>query len=218
MVSVAHAEDSSSANANTGISILHIERASAGVLTVQPVEGPSFLVREVYVAEPLRTSLAPGVHLDGEQAAALISSARSFLAERQAMALLARAEQCRFLLDRKLERKGYAPKERSLALDYLESMKYLDDSRFCEAWLRNRGIHRHEGAIRLVCELRSRGIERHIAESAVAAFGLTVSELEQCCIAREKLVKRGKEGKKLLDALIRKGFSSRTIRECLKKK
>lgn len=217
MDSVAHAADSSSASADSRISIRKTEWASAGILKVYPEEGPSFFVRPCYVRSdsPVDFEAAPIV-LDVESSASLYHAARSFLAERAALSFLARSEHCRFQLSLKLRKKGYADSEISSALEYLEADGSLNDSRFAEAWLRNRLISQREGKKKLVAALRERGVKCDIAERAVNAFFETVDERDSCQKAAQKLLRLGKTGEKLGVALMRKGFSASLIKECLK--
>jgi regulatory protein len=217
MDSVARAADSSSASADSRISIRKTEWASAGILKVYPEEGPSFFVRPRYfnLNCPVDLETTPIV-LDVGASAALYHAARSFLAERAALSFLARSEHCRFQLSLKLRKKGYSDSEIFLALEYLEADGSLDDNRFAEAWLRNRLISHREGKKKLLAALRERGVKWDIAESAVSAFFETVDERDSCLKAAQKLLRLGKTGEKLGVALMRKGFSSSLVKECLK--
>jgi regulatory protein len=220
MDSAVLAEDSSSASVNLQLTIQKTEWASAGILKVYPEEGPSFLVRVDYLSAACLTFLEyhPPVALPEDEAAELLGSARIFLAERAALSYLARAEQCRFNLSVKLSKKGYSGAEVSRALDYLESAGYLDDLRFAEAWLRNRSIHQSEGRRKLLAGLMSRGISMKTASCALDSYFMVANESLLCEKAISKLIKTGKSGDTLRGALARKGFSGRTIAECMKKR
>lgn len=214
-----HAEDSSSASADSRLTIRTKEWASAGILKVYPEEGPSFFIRPEYLGEEdfslLESGPSPDV-LDEERSCALFRAARSFLAERVGLESLARSEQCRTQVTAKLRKKGFSDDELAPALDFLESTRALDDRRFAEAWLRNRVIHQHEGRKKLLAALLERGVKFGIADSALGAFFDTVGERELCLKAAQKLLRLGKSGDKLVIALLRKGFSAPLIKDCLK--
>ena len=217
MVSVVRAEDSSSASANLPVIIQQTEWASASVLKVYLAEGPSFFVRAIYLPEmpdcfPDQIPES-GLVLTEETAAVLVHSARVYLAERAAMEYLARAEYSRQQLELRLLKKGYDASESAPALDYLESGKMLDDARFASAWLRSRMIHQCEGKRKLLAGLRAHGVSFSDAEAALDSFFSETDELALCKKATEKLRRQGKNGEKLFSALIRKGFSSKTISE-----
>ena len=239
MVSAVLAEDSSSASANS-LAIRHIERASVGILKVYPAEGPFFYVRDGYcsaeclefldrcegsgvVAGELGTGCEPGV--GGEQgiqaseeiAQGLFFAARAWLAERAAMAYLARAEYCRKQLEDRLARKGFSRDESAVALSFLEGERKLDDSRFAAAWLRARLIHQSEGRRKLLAGLRAHGVSSAVAEGALGEFFVDADERALCEKAAEKLVRLGKTSEKLYAALIRKGFSAKLAGEMTKK-
>lgn len=217
MDSVAHAADSSSASADSRITIRKTEWASAGILKVYQEEGPSFFVRPEYLSSPEALTAPDGSgELDEERSSALYQAARSFLAERSALDSLARAEQCRVQLALKLRKKGFSDAEIGPALDFLESTRSLDDSRFAEAWLRNHAIHQFDGRKKLLAALLERGVKFGIADTALDAFFDTVGERELCLKAAQKFVRLGKSGEKLVVALMRKGFSPALIKDCLK--
>lgn len=217
MVSAVHAEDSSSANADSTFSIRKIEWASAGVLRIVPAEGPSFFVRDTYIQDTLPLLHEAGDTCSPEVAESLFFAARVYIAERQAYAYLSRAEHSRKQLEIKLEKKGFSRQESNPALNYLEESGALDDTRFAEAWLHSRLVKAGEGRLKLLAGLASRGISRECAQSAVDLFFKDHDETEILYKTAEKLMKQGKTGDKLLESLARKGFSPGKTRSELKK-
>lgn len=210
------AEDSSSASANTVLTILHTEWASPGILKVSPEEGPSFFLRPS-VLKDLRVPLPEsGLCYTADDACALITASRAFLAEQQALRYLASREHTRSQLTMKLHRKGYREVEIDAALGYLESLRLLDDRRFAEVWLRTRLSRRGEGPAVLLAGLMSRGVSRDVALETIRLQLEDTSEEELLCRAIEKLQRRGKTGMSLIQALLRRGFSSDSIRKKLK--
>jgi regulatory protein len=144
-----------------------------------------------------------------------LSAARAYLAERTAMGYLSRAEQCRFALSMKLEKKGFSRDEIAPALDRLCDLGFLDDARFAEAWLRNRSIHQSEGRQKLLAGLRSRGIGSADAKLALDRFFDATEEAALCKRAVAKLRRLGKDENALTGLLMKKGFSAKIIREIL---
>jgi len=216
------AADSSSASAKSRLTVLSIEWASPDALTLRPAEGPSFLTRPAYLAavgvpvDSLVAAAGPGgAGLDEEKTEAVLRSGAAYIAEKAAMGYLSRAEQSRFGLSRKLGQKKHSAEAIRLALDYLESKSYLDDSRYAEAWLRERLIHHAEGREALLAGLLSRGIGRDVAREAVSACFAEVDEADLCRRAIDRLARQGKTGVKLQVALARKGFPRGIIAACL---
>jgi len=211
-----HDESSSSASAKSEFSIGKTEWASPGILKVSPEDGPSFFVRDVYLSFPPERLFESGTILSETESERLLHSARIWLAEKKAMAYLSRAEHCRRQLEIKLLKKSFTETEISPALDFLERKKYLDDYRFCEAWLRNRLIHKAEGAIKLLAALQHRGIMHETARAAVQATLSAEREEFLCRKAAERFMRKGKTGLKLTAALYRAGFPIKVVAKCTK--
>ena len=127
------------------------------------------------------------------------------------MVYLARAEQSRFGLTRKLIEKKYEKKYVEAALTYLEGRGYLSDLRYATAWLNTRRINHFEGRSRLAAELAVRGISRDVSQAAVDAFFEENDEDEICRKAYEKLSKK-KSGDKLAAAMMQAGFTFKQLR------
>ena len=139
----------------------------------------------------------------------------AFAAEKKAMEYLGKVEHSRFLLKNKLLKKEHPIFAIEKALDYIESKKYLDDSRYAMAFLRNRSITHYEGRNRLMNELLQRGIEKKIAAVQIEDFFEEKDEVEIAKKALEKLKRIGKKDDKIVSSLERLGFSNRVIREIL---
>jgi regulatory protein len=112
------------------------------------------------------SSLAQGQELEEVALAALALASEATEAEKRALALLTRAEQCRALLEVKLEKRGLKARAARLALDRLEAEGLLSDRRYAEAWLRGRNLS--EGPTKLLLGLRARGIDSKLAAEALA--------------------------------------------------
>lgn len=160
----------------------------------------------------------PGVFSD-EEAADILRAALVYSAETAAMSYLARAEQSRSGLTRKLLRKGLDGGVIGQALDYLERQGYLSDRRFAGAWLRSRSIDHAEGRSRLSAELAARGIGREDRESALDEFFESCDEGDLCLRALRKSLRTKKydDREKLYASLMRAGFSLREIKGAFKR-
>ena len=188
-----------------------VETSYSGMYKLTPEEGSAFFVRAEYLPEGLFDKIDVGVEFDAEDTDSLLDAGLTCAVELKAVGYLARAEQSRFGLTRKLIEKKYEKKYIEAALTYLEGRGYLSDLRFATAWLNTRKINHYEGRSRLSAELASRGIARDVANKALDEFFSENDEEEICRKAYEKL-SRTKTGEKLIAAMIRQGFSQKQIR------
>lgn len=161
--------------------------------------------------------VSPGAVCDGAafadgQADDIIRAGQAFVVEKKCESLLARCEQCRAGLARKMRQKGFEKEPVAYALDYLERRKFLDDGRFAAAWLRSHAVSKCQGRTRLANELASRGIGRDIAAAALDAFFAEYDEAALCRKAIAKATRAGRGGDRLLKYLLDSGFSYRLIR------
>jgi regulatory protein len=188
-----------------------VETSYSGMFKLTPEEGSAFFVRKEYLPEGLFELLDVGAEFSEDQADALMDAGLTCAVELKAVGYLARAEQSRFGLSRKLIEKKYEKKYVEASLTYLEGRGYLSDLRFASAWLNTRKINHYEGRSRLAAELAARGISREVANNALDEFFSENDEDEICRKAYEKAAKT-KSGDKLTAALIRQGFSIKQIK------
>jgi regulatory protein len=151
--------------------------------------------------------------------AALAAASETYHCRRKALDLLARSEQCRKGLQRKLLTRKFSSEAITAALDRLEGAGLLDDLRFAEVWLRSRLRGRPEGPPRLLAALASKGVR---PETARLAIGNVLGELgdeeglKTLERAWEKLSGRsGMTQEKLMKTLLARGFSPSMIRRFL---
>ena len=130
---------------------------------------------------------------------------------------LARSEQCRAGLERKLLQKEFDSAAIKEALDFLEEKKYLDDARYASSWIRTHCALKPRGRIRLISELCARGVAREICVKAVDSYFETVDEYELCFQALKKLILKKRNEKNILKSLADSGFSYKIIMRVLKK-
>ena len=191
-----------------------VESSYSGMFKLTPEEGSAFFVRKEYLPEGLFERIDVGVEFDETDTDSLLDAGLTCAVELKAVGYLARAEQSRFGLTRKLIEKKYDKKYVEAALTYLEGQGYLSDLRFATAWLNTRKINHYEGRSRLVAELAARGIARDVAGKALDEFFTENDEDELCRKAYEKLSK-SKADEKLIAALLRSGFSMKQIKSII---
>ena len=188
-----------------------VESSYSGMFKLTPEEGSAFFVRKEYLPEGLFERINVGLEFDDEETDSLLDAGLTCAVELKAVGYLARAEQSRFGLSRKLIEKKYDKKYVEAALTYLEWRGYLSDLRYATAWLNTRKINHYEGRSRLSAELAARGIARDVANKALDEFFTENDEDELCRKAYEKLSK-SKADEKLIAALLRSGFSMKQIK------
>lgn len=214
----------SSSSQSARISSLSKEGADGSVLRVHLEDGSLFLFNAF--SEPALLAAAEEYLLSKESVpehllTAFKTADSSYACRCKAMNLLARAEQCRKGLTAKLAKKGFSQDVILKTLGKLESLGYLDDSRYAEAWTRSRLRSRPEGRSRLIGGLMAKGIASGTAKAAVEAVlaeSGSPQETEREALERalEKLLRRsGMTEEKLLIALQRRGFSYSAIRDVL---
>lgn len=129
--------------------------------------------------------------------------------------LLGRRAHARVELRQKLRRRGHAAEDVEAALVRLTELGYLDDRSFAEGHVRRRrtGL----GPLALSKELASRGVERSVAETALAGFD-TEAQLASATQLAERLYgRRPSPGyREMLNTvgakLLRRGFSPAVAR------
>jgi regulatory protein len=99
-------------------------------------DGSFFSFKTVYLSPdfPIDSYAVIGAEISADEAVSLRYAAGCYRAERAALALIARAEQTRLGLTRKMERKGMDTAHIRAALDYLEGIGIVNDERFAELW------------------------------------------------------------------------------------
>jgi regulatory protein len=134
-----------------------------------------------------------------------------------ALRLLARREHSARELRRKLRERGHLEEFVDAVLAELERERLLDDARFADALIASR-IGRGQGPMRLLAELRERGVAEAIAEQALAeaecdwtALAATVRRKRFGAAAPTDYPQRAKQAR----FLQYRGFTSEQIRHAL---
>ncbi|MDO4505553.1 MAG: regulatory protein RecX [Spirochaetales bacterium] len=187
-----------------------------GVYEITPGAGSAFFLRKEYLSLVDSERICAGAEFNDEETSDILNAALIYSAEYAAMTYLARAEHCRAALTQKLLKKNIEKKAIEPALDYLESVRYLDDERFAGAWLRTRSIDHAEGRIRLAAELASRGVNRTAAKNALDEFFSEHDEMDICRRAYRKARVLKSDPDKIKASLVQKGFTLREIDAVIK--
>jgi regulatory protein len=111
-------------------------------------------------------SLNVSVITEAVEETALLQTSACLRAEKAALRLIARAEQCSAGLTRKLEKRGHETACVKTVISRLIELKLLDDSRFVRLWLGSR-LHFARSPRQLLFALCRRGIERDDAETGL---------------------------------------------------
>ena len=130
MVNAVLADASSSASVNP--TVIAVEYTSSDTVKLVLSGDVSIVSRFCYFDEPLAIDAFPHT-LTEYQIDHLYQAGRRFLAEKQAVAYLNRAEHSAYQLTVKLQKKGYLKNEYQPGLDYLCVSGILDDSSFAGA-------------------------------------------------------------------------------------
>ena len=186
-----------------------------GMYKLTPEQGVVFYARKEYLPGITLDAVLPGSEFKDDDEEALIDAGLICAVEIKAVSYLARSEQCRFGLKRKLLAKQYKSEYIDKALSFLESKNYLSDERYAVAWLNDRRINQYEGQTKLLLELQARGIDKAIATDAVKEFFTENDEEEICKKAYERFVKKGKSEDKLIEALLKAGFAYKLIKRVM---
>ena len=132
----------------------------------------------------------------------------------KALGLLARREQSRRELRRKLDQRGYAGEEAEAALDRLGEQHYQDDERFAGVLLRSRAGQGY-GPLRIRMELKTHGladatIRRLLDEAEVDWDARAAAQLQRHYGG--KAAADPAERARRTQFLLRRGFSAATVR------
>jgi len=136
-------------------------------------------------------------------------------AEKAALRLIARAEQCSLGLARKLEKRKFSAECVNTVISRLIDLKLVDDSRFSRLWLESR-IRFARSPRRLLVSLCGRGIDRDDAEAAIKT--VLDEETEYTVLMRfvkkhiKKLSRKNEKNSVSIKHLLRnEGFSQQAI-------
>jgi regulatory protein len=156
--------------------IVAIQEGANGTATAVAEDGSLFHLRREYLSAAFdaaslddRSAAATALGLGFEVPVKVLEAAAGALeAEKRACSLLARAEQHRAGLERKLAARDVSRWCARVVLDRLEAEGLLSDRRFAEAWIRQRMRGRAEGPRSLAAALSARGVDANAVRMAIA--------------------------------------------------
>ena len=110
------------------------------------------------------------------------------------------------------------------ALDQLQARGFLDDAAFARGFVRDRAVNRRQSRRRISAELGRRGVERALADRAIAEV-FEENEIDESAQAREAALRKVRSlsklepvvaKRRLYGFLARKGYGAEAIRAGLK--
>jgi len=132
-----------------------------------------------------------------------------------ALAYVARRMRSRYEISDYFRRKGYEQALSEQLLSRLESLGFVNDEKFAEAWVSNRRLLKPTSKRRLVQELRQKRITDDIIERVLQG-----DETQERDVLRELIVRKRRQTKyqdnlKLMQYLARQGFGYDDIKTAL---
>ena len=132
-------------------------------------------------------------------------------AREQALKFLVPRMRCEQEVRQQLRKKGHSQQDIDDAIDYLYSFGYLDDGQFCEAFIHDRIKFNPCGRLKLIYDLRQKGIDRRLAEEAAAKYLPWEDERELARALWQKKARQVAEPEKIKRYLSGKGFDLEII-------
>ncbi len=202
-----------------------LQEGAHGIVSVTVAGGSLFRFRRLYLEPDAEDGARSGAQDGGLGEApelrvgaalpdgALECAAEAQEAENKAQALLARAEQHRAGLERKLRAKKLSRGAVALALDFLEGRGLLSDQRYAQTWIRQRMRRHAEGPLSVKAALAAKGLSREALALAIEAEFAAGQRMELLSRARELL--GGLDGDESRRALKGLGWKSAEIDELI---
>lgn len=135
------------------------------------------------------------------------------------MSFLTQREHSRSELTTKLTKRGFDVDDIELVLDKLQALNWQSDARFCERYITSR-CERGFGPVRIIQELKQRGIDRALIEQEMEAAGIDWQVwVKRAWMKKSANLEESDEvqRKKLVQHLQYKGFALDDIKKVLNK-
>ncbi len=119
----------------------------------------------------------------------------------------------------KLKMKGFSIDNAEEIIGQLKNDGILDDEKFAKLWAEERALSKNIGRNRIKSELKQKGIDNTIIDEIIENI---FSVYEESLLAEKFLKRKYKQGflredsKKIINALLRRGFSYKTAEKVLK--
>jgi regulatory protein len=115
-----------------------------------------------------------------------------------------------------LRRKDYAPEAIERVIQRLEEYRFIDDVEFAAAWIRHRQSLRPRSRRALETELLQKGVDRDVIRAALSKLGDEGQEQMLIdLVAKKRQQSRYQDPDKLMQYLVRQGFSYDQIKKAL---
>jgi regulatory protein len=195
--------------------------ASGELFRIGLSDGSLFSFRNCYLPPELQNAhlvdpaSAEGKEITAAEEAAFRSASACLRAEKAALRLIARAEQCTSGLSRKLEKRGHERTCVNAVISRLSALRLLNDSRYAGLWIESR-LRLARSPRRLLISLCARGIDRDDAQAALKKVLDEETELSMIArFAKKHAKKAGGRGediaRSLKHVLKSEGFSHAAI-------
>jgi regulatory protein len=182
-------------------------------------DGSLFSFRNCYLPPELQKShlydpnSAEGKEITAAEETAFRGASACLRAEKAALRLIARAEQCTAGLSRKLEKRGHERTCVNAVISRLSSLRLLDDHRYAGLWLESR-LRLARSPRRLLISLCARGIDRDDAGAAMKKVLDEETEISMLARFVKKYAKKtggGDDFRSMKHLLKSEGFSQAAI-------
>ncbi len=113
----------------------------------------------------------------------------------------------------KLYAKKFPSSEIEAAVIAMEEIGYIDESEYARAYVSDSYRIKKHGKVRILSELKMRGISEEMADKAVSSF-----DADECAIIKEVLEKRFEDmedKEKIYRYFVTRGFSLSDVRSCM---
>ncbi len=175
----------------------------------------------LYKGEVMKYHLVQGEEITEEVYSEIIGEVLPKRVKLRAMNLLMKRSYTREGLRRKLAEGKYPDELIEIALDYVTSYNYLNDSRYAEEYIRCYCESRSKR--RIMQDLYTKGVSSEVAENAWIKYEMqneTIDETEQITklLHKKKFDAASadrKETAKIMSFLYRKGYSMDSIMRCM---
>lgn len=158
--------------------------------------------------------LYPGLELDDDQLSKLRTAAGQMSAKMRAVRIVSASSVSKRDLQSRLIRKGEDPLQAQVAVQWMEDLDLLDDSKTARQIV-ERCIHKGYGIARAKQALYEKRIPKEYWEDALANYPEQSDKITDYLRSHLSEDAEPKEVKKTIDALIRRGHSYGTIRRAL---
>jgi len=166
----------------------------------------------------IKLGLQVGLEVDDARLARIASEAERKKAMDASFNLLSYRARSRREIETRLKRKGISETVISETAQRLAELGLLDDTKFAEAFARDRLEFAHKGRRVIYAELRKKGIPKPIVEQALSNApdeDKSATEVLDKVSRRYAALEPRERYRKLSDLLLRRGFSFDTIERVL---